>query len=75
MIHEFQNIIELNTPLGIGYAWYLHPNKFWNNDEITVILKDTGQIKHFTTDQLTATTNNTYKINEQQTSKETSQVR
>ncbi len=70
VIHEFQNIIEFNTPLGVGYAWYVNPNKFWSNDEITVILKDTGKIKHFNTSQLTATTNNTYNINEQQTSKE-----
>lgn len=65
MIHEFNNMLEVITPLGNGYAWYLNTNQFWNNDEITVILKDTGQIKHFTTDQLIAATNNTYKINEQ----------
>lgn len=63
MIHEFHNMIEVDSPLGIGYAWYLNPNKFWSNDEITVILKDTGQIKHFNTKQLTVVKNNTYEIN------------
>lgn len=62
MIHEFKNPVPCTTPLGDGYVWYVKQNGFLENDEVTVILLDGGQVKHFTTDQIKIWHNATYKI-------------
>lgn len=56
--------IPVTTPLGDGYIMYITPSGFLENDEITVILEDGGEIKHFSSDQVRVWKNATYKINE-----------
>ena len=62
MIHEFKNPIPCVTPLGDGYCWYVKENGFLENDEITVILCESGEVKHFTTSQIKIWHNATYGI-------------
>jgi len=62
MIYEPKYPIPCVTPLGDGYVWYIKSNGFLENDEITVILCNTGEVKHFTTDQIKIWHNETYKI-------------
>jgi hypothetical protein len=63
MIHELNNPIACTTPLGDAYIWYIKPNGYLENDEITCILMNGGQVRHFTTDQIRIWNNQTYKIN------------
>lgn len=63
MIYEPKNLVPCTTPLGDGYVWYIKPNGFMENDEITVILKNGGDVKHFTTSQIKIYHNETYGIN------------
>lgn len=62
MIHEFANPVPCTTPLGDGYIWYMKPSGMLENDELAVILKKRGMIKHFTTGQVTIVPNGTYDI-------------
>lgn len=55
--------VPVSTPLGEGYILYIKNNPLYENDEVTCVLFETGEIKHFTTDQLTVTKNSTYSIN------------
>ena len=62
MIYEPNHPTPCVTPLGDGYVWYIKSNGFLENDEITVILCNSGEVKHFTTDQIKIWHNETYKI-------------
>jgi len=62
MIFEPKNPIPCVTPLGDAYIWYVKSNGFLENDEVTCILLATGQVKHFTTDQIKIWHNETYGI-------------
>lgn len=62
MIHECINPVPVHTPLGDGYIFYIKPNGFLENDEVTVVLLKGGHIKHFTTDQIRVWHNATYTI-------------
>lgn len=55
--------VPVSTPLGEGYILYVKSNPLYENDEVTCVLFGTGEIKHFTTDQLVVTKNSTYSIN------------
>jgi hypothetical protein len=56
--------IPVVTPLGDGYILYITPNGFLENDEITVVLSNGGEIKHFSSDQVRVWKNSTYGIYE-----------
>ena len=56
--------IPVTTPLGDGYILYITPNGFLENDEITVVLSNGGEIKHFSSDQVRVWKNSTYGIHE-----------
>jgi hypothetical protein len=62
MILEFQKPIPVVTPLGDGYVIYVTNCGMWENDVWTVALEKSGQIKHFTTDQLKIYQNLTFDI-------------
>lgn len=66
MIYEFKNPVPCVTPLGEGYVWYVKPNGILENDELTVILCDSGDIRHFTTNQVKIHSNSTYEIKKKQ---------
>jgi hypothetical protein len=64
VIHEIQQTIWVNTPKGVGHALFIidygiHQNTVW-----VVCLKETGNILHFDSNQLTVTKNNTLELNE-----------
>lgn len=63
MIHEFRNPMPVVTPLGDAYAIYVKYNGMSENDEVTCILKESGEWEHFTTAQLRTVKNWTYDIN------------
>jgi len=56
--------IPVTTPLGDGYILYITPSGMFENDEITVVLLDGGQIKHFESGQVRVWINSTYGIHE-----------
>jgi hypothetical protein len=56
--------IPVTTPLGDGYILYITPGGMLENDEITVVLLEGGQIKHFTSEQVRVWINSTYGIHE-----------
>jgi hypothetical protein len=56
--------IPVTTPLGDGYILYITPNGFLENDEITVVLSNGGEIRHFSSDQVRVWKNSTYGIHE-----------
>lgn len=62
MIHEFNNLIEVITPLGNGYMSLLLDYGPYNNSLIMVILKDTGEVKFFETNQIKVIKNHTLNI-------------
>ena len=62
MIYEPRNPTPCVTPLGDGYVWYIKSNGFMENDEVTVILSDGGEVKHFLTSQIKIWHNSTYGI-------------
>jgi hypothetical protein len=53
----------VETPLGIGTVLYIRSNYLFDNDEFTVVLNETGDIRHFNTLQVKVSTNQTYNIN------------
>jgi hypothetical protein len=65
MIYELRYPVSCTTPLGDAYIWYIKPNGYLENDEVTCILMDSGIIRHFTTDQIKIWHNATYKIKKQ----------
>lgn len=62
MIYEPRNPTPCTTPLGDGYVWYIKCNGFLENDEVTVILLDGGEIRHFEITQVKIWHNETYGI-------------
>lgn len=54
--------VACTTPLGDAYVWYITENGYLENDEVTVILKDGGAVKHMTTEDIKIWNNATYKI-------------
>lgn len=56
--------IPVTTPLGDGYILYITEGGMLENDEITVVLNEGGQIRHFTSDQVRVWKNSTYGIHE-----------
>jgi hypothetical protein len=56
--------IPVTTPLGDGYILYITPGGMLENDEITVVLSNGGEIRHFTSDQVRVWKNSTYEIHE-----------
>ena len=56
--------IPVMTPLGDGYILYITPGGVLENDEITVVLSNGGEIRHFTSDQVRVWKNSTYGIHE-----------
>jgi hypothetical protein len=56
--------IPVTTPLGDGYILYITPNGFLENDEITVVLSNGGEIRHFSSDKVRVWKNSTYGIHE-----------
>jgi hypothetical protein len=62
MIHEFKTPIEVMTPLGEGFLFYVQTGGNWSNDIFAVILKSGGKIMHFTSDQIRVWSNGTWGI-------------
>lgn len=61
-IMQFDQPIPVVTPLGDGYALYVRSNGMFENDEILVALKDSGQWRHFLTSDIKSYHNETYDI-------------
>ena len=62
MIHEFQRIIPVETPVGYGSLLYVESAGPLSNDIFAVVLEYGGQIRHFRSDQLTVLENPTMDI-------------
>ena len=62
MIHEFNNLLPVVTPLGDGYAIYVTSGGTFENDIFTVVLEKGGDIKHFRSDQIKVHQNLTFDI-------------
>lgn len=62
MIFEPKNPIPVVTPEGDGYVLYIKENGMHENDVWTVVLKDSGRVLHFLTNQIKIYNNNTYDI-------------
>jgi hypothetical protein len=63
VIHEIQQVLWVETPLGDGQALFLidygpHENTIW-----IVALEKTGEIKHFNSNQVKLCFNNTFDLN------------
>lgn len=64
-IKELSRPVPCTTPLGDGYVWYITSNGFLENDEFTIILCETGVVRHFVSSDVRIWTNATYGINKQ----------
>jgi len=62
MIHECRLPVPCMTPLGEGYVWYITDGGMMENDMYTIVLCKGGEVKHFTSDQVTIWHNETYGI-------------
>ena len=62
MIHEFQRIVPVETPVGYGSLLYVESGGPLSNDIFAVVLEDGGRIRHFRSDQLTVLENPTMDI-------------
>jgi hypothetical protein len=62
MIHEFKSPIEVVTPMGEGYLFYVQTGGNWGNDIFAVILRKGGKVLHFTSDQIRFYQNGTWDI-------------
>ena len=63
VIHEIQQVLWVETPLGDGQALFLidygpHENTIW-----IVALEKNGEIKHFNSNQVKLCFNNTFDLN------------
>lgn len=65
-IYEPKNPTPVVTDLGDGYVWYIKSNGMLENDEVAVILTESGEVKHFTTAQIKIFYNATYGIKKKQ---------
>jgi len=52
IIHEIQQVLWVETELGDGIAFFLMDYGMQNNTEWVVALEDTGEIKHFDSNQI-----------------------
>ena len=59
---EFKNPLPLITPHGNAYAIYVESGGIYENDVITCVLCETGEIKHYTTEQVRVCKNGTFDI-------------
>lgn len=57
------NPIPVVTDLGDGYILYIKENGMLENDEVAVVLGQSGIVRHFTTNQIKIWRNSTYTIN------------
>jgi len=62
-IHELSQILWFNTPLGLGQALLVidygcHENSIW-----VIAIKKNGYIKHFNSNQISLSQNNTLELN------------
>lgn len=62
-IHEIQQVIWFDTPLGIGQALFLIDYGPHENIIFVIALKKDGVIKHFSSEQIKLSTNYTLDIN------------
>ncbi len=62
MVFEPRNPTPCTTPLGDAYIFYIKTNGLNENDEVTVILMDGGEVRHMTTKQIKIWHNETYEI-------------
>jgi predicted subunit of tRNA(5-methylaminomethyl-2-thiouridylate) methyltransferase len=58
-IHEIQQILWVETELGYGIALFLMDYGLQNNTVWVVALKETGEIKHFDSNQIKLCRNHT----------------
>lgn len=58
----FPDPVPVVTPLGDGYAIYVKANGMFENDEVTVALKEGGQWRHFSSSDIKSYHNSTYGI-------------
>lgn len=63
IIHCFDIPIPVITELGDGFILYVKSNGMFDNDEFTVVLSETGELRHFLTTQIRVQKNFTYGIN------------
>jgi hypothetical protein len=62
MIHEFSRPVAVKTPLGLGTVWYVESGGAYFNDIFSVILEDSGEVKHMRSDQFVVLANPTMDI-------------
>jgi hypothetical protein len=62
MIHEFQRIVPVETPVGYGSLLYVESGGPLSNDIFAVVLEDGGKIRHFRSDQVNVLENPTMDI-------------
>ncbi len=62
MIHEFQRIVPVETPVGYGSLLYVESGGPLSNDIFAVVLEDGGKIRHFRSDQVKVLANPTMDI-------------
>lgn len=62
MIHEFQRVIPVETPVGYGSLLYVESAGPLANDIFAVVLEKGGQIRHFRSDQFHVLENPTMDI-------------
>ena len=55
--------IPVDTPLGKGYLVYVESSKQFENDLWKCCIKESGEVKHFTTAQIKIEKNYTFEIN------------
>ena len=60
-IHEFNQLIPVETPLGEGYLLYVCNPGMYTNACYAVVLED-GRIRHFMDHQITVVRNDTLQI-------------
>jgi hypothetical protein len=60
--------IPVKTKLGEGYVIYVESSSMFENDVWTVCLCDSGDVRHFTTDQIIIHKNGTFGIYEKNNS-------
>lgn len=62
MIHEFQRIVPVETPVGYGSLLYVESGGSLSNDIFAVVLEGGGKIRHFRSDQVRVLDNPTMDI-------------
>jgi len=62
MIHEFNNPMPVETPLGYGMLIYVRDGGTFSNDVFAIVLDKDGVLRHFTSDQFKFVRNDTFGI-------------